>query len=201
MTQYKKDEIRERIDAAALSVFACKGYRAAKISDIAAQARVSVGNIYRYYTNKDEIFYTVVPDDVFLRLQSAITAKIGAADGGMTAGGRIFREVTDTFLGFLLAKRAQITILFSGSEGTRYAHIRVDIVDTLLTIVKRAFPEHYGRYIDRYGSDTVLRLIYENLVGAYGKLLQEDCDEKALVKQISQINLYHFSGIMRLLEI
>ena len=38
---------------------------------IAAQAGVSTGNLYRYFTNKDELFYSILTDDFvesFLRL-------------------------------------------------------------------------------------------------------------------------------------
>jgi AcrR family transcriptional regulator len=48
------------IVAAALEVFAEKGYAAAKLDDIAARAGVSKGALYLYFETKDELFRAVV---------------------------------------------------------------------------------------------------------------------------------------------
>ena len=51
-----KDERREQIMAAALRVFAAKGFAATKIGDIAARAGMSHGRVYHYFKSKDEVF-------------------------------------------------------------------------------------------------------------------------------------------------
>ena len=48
------------IIAAAYTVFAEKGYAAARLDDIAAQAGVSKGALYLYFENKQDIFEAVV---------------------------------------------------------------------------------------------------------------------------------------------
>src|SRR6185295_11060753 len=48
------------IIAAAYAVFAEKGYAAARLDDIAAQAGVSKGALYLYFENKQDIFEAVV---------------------------------------------------------------------------------------------------------------------------------------------
>ncbi|WFR65011.1 TetR/AcrR family transcriptional regulator [Paenibacillus amylolyticus] len=52
MVQAKKDEVRKEIEYAALKVFFEKGYVDAKMSDIADEINISVGNIYTYFKNK-----------------------------------------------------------------------------------------------------------------------------------------------------
>jgi AcrR family transcriptional regulator len=113
MPQYKKDRIKERIDAAALQVFAQEGFQAAKINDISAQAGVSVGNIYRYYKNKDEIFYGVVSErfpEEFLRV---IFDKISEA-ANSAGNSDSLREVTAFFIRFMGINRDRIRIILSG---------------------------------------------------------------------------------------
>ncbi len=54
------DQKKEKILAAATKVFAEKGYQYATISDIAAEAGISTGLAYSYFTNKLDILFSVI---------------------------------------------------------------------------------------------------------------------------------------------
>lgn len=58
--QFLKEDIQERILDAAEKVFLEKGYKDASMREIALKAGVTVSNIYHYFTNKDEIFHTIL---------------------------------------------------------------------------------------------------------------------------------------------
>lgn len=60
MAQFLKDEVKEKIKASAVEVFTDKGFQQASIKEIAANAHVSVGNVYRYYKNKDALYCAVI---------------------------------------------------------------------------------------------------------------------------------------------
>jgi AcrR family transcriptional regulator len=202
MAQYKKDQVKENIDAAALKVFSRKGYQAAKISDISACSGVSVGNIYRYYKNKDEIFYSVMPEDFSSRFLSEIHSKISAEKSNADTDSSIFEEITEAFIRFMLSNRERILILFSGCNGTKYSGLWNELVESLLSVGRNIYPDQYGAYLLRFGSDGILRLIYENLISAYSQILSsETAGDEERINQIRQINLYHFAGITRLLNI
>lgn len=53
--ELQKEERRKQILAAALKVFSEKGYHAANVSDVAAEAGVSQGTIYWYFESKEEL--------------------------------------------------------------------------------------------------------------------------------------------------
>jgi AcrR family transcriptional regulator len=55
-----RDERREQILQAALTVFAKKGWASAKIGDVAREAGLSHGLVYHYFRSKDEIFTELV---------------------------------------------------------------------------------------------------------------------------------------------
>jgi AcrR family transcriptional regulator len=55
-----REERRHQILDAALAVFAQKGFHAANVSDVAAQAGVSQGTIYWYFKSKDELLTAAV---------------------------------------------------------------------------------------------------------------------------------------------
>lgn len=55
-----RDERKSQIQQAALKLFARSGFAGTKTSMIAAEAGVSEGLIYRYFTSKDELFTNIV---------------------------------------------------------------------------------------------------------------------------------------------
>ena len=55
------DRRRELLDAA-VRVFARKGYRAARVGDIAEEAGVAHGLLYHYFRSKDEVLETIFRD-------------------------------------------------------------------------------------------------------------------------------------------
>ena len=58
--QVQKEDIRSRVLAAARRQFGRKGYSGTSMREIAASAGVGVGNIYNYFTSKDDLFREVV---------------------------------------------------------------------------------------------------------------------------------------------
>ena len=67
-----RDERRDQILHAALKVFAYKGLKATKISEIAALADISQGLIHHYFTSKEDVFTAVV--------ERAMTGALAAFD-------------------------------------------------------------------------------------------------------------------------
>jgi len=58
--QYTKTEVRNRILASAQREFYERGYEGAAMRSIASAAGSSLGNLYRYYANKQELYAAVV---------------------------------------------------------------------------------------------------------------------------------------------
>lgn len=67
--QYLKQEVRNRILTAAKTEFLAHGFANASIRNIAEVSDVSLGNIYRYFTDKEALFIAVCDN----MLQSALT--------------------------------------------------------------------------------------------------------------------------------
>lgn len=62
--QRRAEDRPREICAAALEVFAEKGFAAAKLDEIARRAGVSKGTLYLYFKDKEELFRAVVRDTV-----------------------------------------------------------------------------------------------------------------------------------------
>jgi len=73
MAQVLKDEVKDKIKQSAVDMFTQKGYINASIKEIAANAGVSVGNVYRYYKNKS-VLYKAVIQSVYDGVQEIMNA-------------------------------------------------------------------------------------------------------------------------------
>ncbi len=69
-----------RVEDAALALFKERGYHGAGLREIAARARVSLGNIYNYYASKEAVFESII---------ARLYAEFAAEDSPLAA---FFRE-------------------------------------------------------------------------------------------------------------
>lgn len=76
--QRRAEERPSEICAAALEVFAEKGFAAAKLDEIAKRAGVSKGTLYLYFSDKEELFRAVVRDTVAPNIDAVRAATEGA---------------------------------------------------------------------------------------------------------------------------
>ncbi|MEW5989079.1 MAG: TetR/AcrR family transcriptional regulator [Chloroflexota bacterium] len=77
-TRQKKDTKRTAMMQAALHVFAEKGYQAATIRDIVAEADVAVGTFYFYFPDKETLFvhlYEETADFLLQAIQQAVSGR------------------------------------------------------------------------------------------------------------------------------
>ncbi|MEH6938307.1 TetR/AcrR family transcriptional regulator, partial [Bacillus sp. JJ664] len=58
--QILKEDIKNRIIAAALEEFKEQGYLGASIRNIASNAGIALGTIYKYFKNKEDLFNSLV---------------------------------------------------------------------------------------------------------------------------------------------
>lgn len=71
--QAPKGTPRERIIDAARTLFDSKGFHATTTADLASAASVSMGQIYRHFTSKDDIVLTIVEEDLQVRVEAMHT--------------------------------------------------------------------------------------------------------------------------------
>lgn len=201
MAQYKKDKIKESIDRAAALVFSEKGYRGTKISDISKQAQVSVGNIYRYYRGKDEIFYTIVPPGFIETLKNVLAEKVMAMKGKDLQGilePHDFEFFNNSFIGFMIENRESIIILLKHGQGSKYEDLRSEIISFLTATIKDHYKSQYWKEEKEEKFDFVIELIYDNLIHMVLGILEAVKNEKEAKAYLEFVQLYHLFGITEL---
>lgn len=91
-----RSDKRVRIVDAAVGVFAEKGYRSARISDIARRAGVADGTIYLYFRNKEDLLLTIFEekmDGILSGLRAAVDGIESPADRMRAFAGFHFEQM------------------------------------------------------------------------------------------------------------
>lgn len=191
MAQHKKDEIKEEIDSAALEVFSRKGFINTKIADISKKSGVSVGNIYRYYKSKEEIFYSLISMDFINLMKNKLTYKIGVWKHKNDLNSQLL--LSRELVSFIIENRKLFSIVFGGCDGTIYENIQKEIID-LLT---QAFIDGYGSSlnIDIQQNISIIKLIYQKHFEAISSAFSIADSDDELRKMLELMNRYHVDGI------
>jgi AcrR family transcriptional regulator/predicted DNA-binding transcriptional regulator AlpA len=75
------EAVRERIVAAAVSLFAARGYAGVAVNDVAAEAGLAKGSLYRHFESKDALFAAAV-ESVVARVVAGVAAEADRAGTG-----------------------------------------------------------------------------------------------------------------------
>ncbi len=121
----RKEDRPSEIIAAALEVFAQRGFSAARLDDVAAKAGVSKGTLYLYFPSKEELFKAMV--------RHTILASVEMAE----------REVAQSEA----PTRQLLTMLLSGMTGA-LAQTRAGVIPRLIIGEAHNFPDLVRFYAD-----------------------------------------------------
>ncbi len=129
--QILKEDIRNDINLAALNLFSEKGYSKVSMRMIAKKSYVSVGNIYRYYENKNNLFESLIEDTY----KNLIEVFDFSSIDNSSSEEFVKETIADLIRNFILLynqDKKRVRILLYGSEGSDM----VSVVETIDTIVK-----------------------------------------------------------------
>jgi len=205
MPQHPKDEVRASIVAAALQVFAERGFASATMAEIARAARVSAANIYGYFPSKERLFRAAVPHEFVRDLRRRMTRKVQELDEvpdiGALSPSAEYRVLSEELLQFWIANRERIVILLRGADGTAHEGFVEQMVQHLvllaLAYLATIRPEAHVIEPVRFA----LTQIYRNLIGAYAAVLVEHRDEATIREAVGHLSAYHLAGLRHMFEI
>ena len=114
-TEAEREERMRSIRAAALDIFAAKGFAAARLDDIAKQAGVAKGTIYLYFASKEDLLEAIVKSTigaVLANVEQAVAASPAPASEmlrmiGQTLGAAIEEDDRRRVLHLVLSEGAR----------------------------------------------------------------------------------------------
>jgi len=83
-----RDEIRKKIVTEAFSLFLTNGFEKTKMEDVAARLNVTKPAIYRYFRNKEELFFAALVEQLMQEYNTAFTRSF--VTGDLLCDGGIF---------------------------------------------------------------------------------------------------------------
>lgn len=197
MPQILKDDTRDAILRSALSLFARSGYRDTSLQAVALGAGISVGNLYRYFTDKKALYEAAVPPGLLLELTSSLDRKFAAWKGfPLTVGSGMSKQEKQfqrELISMLTANRLHWVILLrDGFEEV--------LVDRLTDFFTRWAREGKRKISLDDGRIATVRVLYRNLTRLIGSVLSEREDLTLLERGLTECLDYHMAGLAVLTE-
>lgn len=181
MAQVLKAEVRERIERAALTAFAERGYPAASMASIAAEAGTATANVYRYFPDKAALFAAVLPPGLVERHDAVLDARVGALVETPAATD----DTAQALLDFWIEQRLQVVILLDRAEGTPYADYPAAFVARLAAPFGTLEGDHRA----------VVELVFDNTRRALAHILRGESDPAAIRARIAGFWSYQLPGL------
>jgi AcrR family transcriptional regulator len=194
MPQVLKDEVRERILAASLEIFAAHGYERATVGAIAERAGLGAASLYRYYPSKGALFDAVVTPELARRFEGLLDRRVSAlarqtlrAEAGDDLGGEM--------LAFWLENRLAVVILLDRAAGTAYERFGERFVEQLtrhtLAEIRAARPGVKVSAEARF----VLTRVFEHTRRMLAAVLEQHADAASVREAVRAFWAYQIAGL------
>ena len=181
--QYLKKEIRERIIAAAVEEFKEQGYADASIRNIANNAEISLGNIYRYFTNKEALYLAVI--NPFMESVKQFM------DNDFTFADRTMKEISETLISFIMQFSDELLIIRKGNSvhyETFVNYIIEVISGKIKELIEGVFPEIDNKIQNR----EFYSAIAEGFLTSFFKVLNKDEPTEVLERNTRELITFYF---------
>ncbi|MEW9121265.1 MAG: TetR/AcrR family transcriptional regulator [Thermotaleaceae bacterium] len=191
--QFLKDEVRSTIHQCALKEFYEKGYNDASMRSIAERVGMTVGNLYRYFPNKEDLFYQVI-SPAYHKLIELIQE-----DHTQIINLREAQSFVEYIAGRMVLingqHREELLILMDGCSGTRFEHAQDEIVRLVENRLKnQLFPKLEEMNIPT-PDEFFAHVLSVSIIEGMKAILKHYEDEKDMRGLITLFIRSHFHGI------
>lgn len=204
MPQMKKAHVRGALLRAAATELAESGYEGATLAAVAARAGTSIGNLYKYFASKEELFAATVPPELVKETETLMCRRIealaGERDVSQIQAGHPYLAASEELLELAVARRHELLFLLRHAEGTAYSSFAEDLAQSLTRLAlgygQRAYP---GVALSAAGRRALMR-IYRGFLGSIASLLAEERGPRALRAAVLRLSTYHLAGMRAFFE-
>lgn len=191
--QYLKEEIRNRIITAALAEFKEKGYLDASMRMIAGNAGVAIGNVYRYFKNKDELFNAIM-EPVYTRFVSLVL-DLYKTQETIPKMQSIVKDITDKIMEVFEKHDTEFMILMDKSRGSKYQNIKDDFIRLLNDRLRMELQQQF-RANSVEIDDSFIYIIASTFVEGIFIIFRQYKDQAKIKKLIGQLLILFFENLV-----
>ncbi|OGO78151.1 MAG: hypothetical protein A2Y23_12250 [Clostridiales bacterium GWB2_37_7] len=194
--QVLKEEVRKAIHQAALAEFYEKGFKEASMRSIAERGGMTVGNLYRYFESKEDLFYDVISPAYHKIIQ--LTEEECMDLNHPEEGHRFIEHIANELIAINRVHRAELLILMEGSEGTRFEG-GVEEIKVLLEnkFKHNIFPRLMKDDLANEENDFFVHVLATNIIEGMKYIMKNCEDEIKMCRLIQRFIYYHFHDILK----
>lgn len=202
--QVLKEDIRGRILTVARHRFEQKGYSKTSMREIAELAEISVGNIYNYFTNKDELFCEVVRP-VLCALEAMLQEHHGirGEDIMTMKSEKYLKACIDEYVSLIDKHRPLMEILLFHAQGSSLEYFRESYTDRSTELVKAWFASMQQKYpeINTAMSDFIIHLHTVWMFTLFEELLIHSVPRQEMETILHDYILFEIQGWRAIIKI
>jgi len=184
--QVLKESVREAILESAINEFFKKDYQSANMRDIANNANITVGNIYRYYKNKKELF-----DAILQPAENAIN-QLTEFDRNIQHKLIHSKEDLDQLIHYVMKVigpfTKEIFIMIFNSSGTHHHKLKTQLENLVIVKVSKYYPGKFTR--------SFLEIISKSFVEAVFYIFKNNIQNPQKIKVLlSDLVVFYFNHL------
>lgn len=204
MPQHKKQRVHHAIVDAARRRLAEHGVRGASLSSIAEEAGTSVGNVYKYFADKDALLAAAVPCSLVRELRAMLRRQVEAlgTERDVTAlpANHPHVEAAARTRRFSIRHRLELLFLLRHASGTAYESFPEDVAADLTRLATRYAQRAYPDFAPTASNRRALRRIYRAFIGSIADVVAEEKSPRALDEATRKLAAYHLAGLRAVFE-
>ena len=185
--QYLKKEIRERILAAAVEEFKAQGYADASIRNIADNAEISLGNIYRYFLNKEDLYFAIIKP--FMESVRNFVEK----DFSFT--NKSMKDLSETLIAFIMQYNDELLIIFKGNS-VHHDNFMQYITDVMAAKIKELMESVYAEVDKKITNVDFYPAVAEGFLTSFCKIMC-NCSSKEMQEHKARELITFYFGHMK----
>lgn len=190
--QYQKDEMKNNIIEKALDEFSRKGFEGASMRRIAKSSGSSVGNIYKYFRSKEELFETII-GPVYSEVMDYIS-RFDRVELNYKADS-IFFELSEKLMEIFTKSSAELSILLNKSAGSRYENCKTAFIDFITKIITDVMEYKLSVQGKKLKDNYVIYLVSHSLVESICIILNEKKDGSEVKRLIINLIDIFYTGM------
>lgn len=190
--QVLKEDLKDRILEVALMEFSDNGFENASLRSIAKNSGMTVGNLYRYFKHKEDLFYNVITP-AYSKLMILIEKSIEFNKRTDHTG--CIEHLADLLLKIHSEHRKELLIIFEGSKGTRYEKTRKEIVSLLEGFLKELFKSKVDGWETIIEDDFLFNVIAAGFIDGLIMIAKHYEGEENIKKLVPQFIAFYFKNL------
>lgn len=189
MVQVQKVEVREALLKAAKQEFLGHGFQLSSLRRIAKEAGTTIGNVYKYFQSKDDLFEQLVSE---ANIQLYYFMK--EHDKGGSVLPKEEYEQLQLFASLMGEYRDEILLLVDASDGTKYENTYEEMIDVISNNLRQHLSDfNIPVQLEDSASDVLTRTLAVGLLCGILDILRLHTDKNEIK---NGVKLY-FSFIFR----